>query len=251
MKRAARCLQYYQNKPYIHEPQPGVNSRAVRTGNEGLHDPPLQAEGPLEVRDGSEEVTDPQIQDECTRLRMMWDAALLSTGLDEMLQQLKKAASSSYLYPIELSQTFERWSISNDEDLNLMQLRALRLFQQNVSFEWFTGESEGFQCPPQQALSFFARQAQFLNSLQSSVERPPQYKPRVFAHLFSGHRRAGDIQSHLENAGVFAISVDIIFHADYGDLAKPETFSFFARALADSVLLGFIGGPPCETWSRA
>ena len=108
----------------------------------------------------------------------------------------------------------------------LTQPCAMRLFQQNFSCAWFTGETEGIKCPPQQAFAFFAVQAQNLQCLPCRIERPPQYRPRVFAHLFSGHRRAGDIQSHLEKAGVFAISVDVIFHADYGDLAKPETFSF-------------------------
>ena len=251
VKRQTSCMQFYQTKPYLLDPPPGVNSRADRTRNDRLHDPFMQAEGPHEARDGSSAITDPQIQDECTRLQTMWDAALKVPGVDEMLRQLKMATLSSYLYPIELSTCFERWSYSKEEDWTMTQLCAMRFFQQNFSFEWFLGETEGTKSLPQQSLAFFAAQAQSLQGLSSKVIRPPQYKPRVFAHLFSGHRRIGDIQSHLEQAGVFAISVDIIFHADFGDLAKPETFSFFARALAENVLLGFIGGPPCETWSRA
>ena len=42
------------------------------------------------------------------------------------------------------------------------------------------------------------------------------------------------------------LSIDIIF-----DLANEETFSLFQRALVQGILVGFLAGPPCETWSRA
>ena len=89
------------------------------------------------------------------------------------------------------------------------------------------------------------------DSLPFHVQRPPTFKQVVFAHLFSGHRRSGDVQTWLEQAGAVALSIDVIFDLEMGDLSRPETFAFFASALRSNILKGIIAGPPCETWSRA
>ena len=85
------------------------------------------------------------------------------------------------------------------------------------------------------------------------MPRPSEvtYHPKVFAHLFSGARREGDFQQFVELLGGMAISVDVIFDLDKGNLLKYETFQLFARALRERVLHGCLAGPPCETWSRA
>ena len=79
----------------------------------------------------------------------------------------------------------------------------------------------------------------------------PQYKPVIFAHVFSGRRRHGDFQEQVEQRGARAISIDIIFHVTYGDLCRPQTYDLFRRAFFEDVIWGFLGGPPWETWSRA
>ena len=47
------------------------------------------------------------------------------------------------------------------------------------------------------------------------------------------------------------MSIDIIFDIQWGNLLQKSTFELFARAINDRVMLGFLAGPPCETWSRA
>ena len=42
-----------------------------------------------------------------------------------------------------------------------------------------------------------------------------------------------------------------MFDLEWGNLLRPETLALFQRSLRERTLLGFIAGPPCETWSRA
>ena len=251
VKRTQRCLQFYQTRPTLAEPTPGVNSRQARKASEVIRLPYLQAEGPLEAPIDPNAPYDPQIRAECTRLRLLWDAALALRDQDASLEQLRRAAGSTFLYPDELLATFKQWHADFDEAIDLLQLGILQLFQTHFSYEWLTGEHIAQDNLAQKSMDFFEHHAHRMTTLHCHVARVPKYSPRVFAHLFSGHRREGDIQSHLEASGAFALSIDIIFHIEYGDLAKADTFAFFVRALAEDVLLGFIGGPPCETWSRA
>lgn len=60
-----------------------------------------------------------------------------------------------------------------------------------------------------------------------------------------------DYQECLEQCGIRAISVDIIFDLQYGDLCRGESFDLFRAALEQNVLQGVLAGPPCETWSKA
>eukprot|EP00438_Fugacium_kawagutii_P032593 Skav236459 [mRNA] locus=scaffold1758:495487:500151:- [translate_table: standard] len=80
---------------------------------------------------------------------------------------------------------------------------------------------------------------------------------RVLLHLFSGRRRFGDIQDYLERAPpkagtcLHVISIDIIFHPVWGDLAAAPTQRWWIRAIRHGWIVGMLAGPPCSTWSQA
>ena len=88
---------------------------------------------------------------------------------------------------------------------------------------------------------------------------PPYIPPKPirvyrFLHLFSGHRRHGDIEYYLRLMGaargwlVLVLNVDLAFGKDY-DLAAPSN----VERLIDEILAGLYDGmhtaPPCSTWS--
>ena len=99
-----------------------------------------------------------------------------------------------------------------------------------------------------------------LSRCLTACVRPTRALPSqslTFLHLFSGHRRAGDLQEAIENlAGemsvtVKALSVDVVISLRYGDLLKTETLSTFVSAIKAGWVSGVVAGPPCETWSKA
>lgn len=85
----------------------------------------------------------------------------------------------------------------------------------------------------------------------------PRSRLLTFIHLFSGHRREGDVESHLANfpmpSGCIlrCLSVDIIFDYDKGDLCKPQTQQAWIHFAESGQIDGALMGPPCHTFSAA
>ena len=79
----------------------------------------------------------------------------------------------------------------------------------------------------------------------------------IVAHLFSGHRRPGDLTSFLDalptpdGATIVAIPIDIIYDNVRCDLARRDTQVRWRAIAKVGCLLGFVAGPPCETFSVA
>ena len=79
----------------------------------------------------------------------------------------------------------------------------------------------------------------------------------IVAHFFSGHRRHGDLTGFLDDlpspsgATIVAIPIDIIFDSFRCDLARKEIQVRWKAIASVGSLLGFIAGPPCETFSVA
>ena len=84
-------------------------------------------------------------------------------------------------------------------------------------------------------------------------------KHRIVLHAFAGRRRPGDFQFYLDRLlatcsdGVFihAVSMDIIYDSTLGDASCRSSQKFWFWGIDQGWVVGFIGGPPCETWSKA
>ena len=73
----------------------------------------------------------------------------------------------------------------------------------------------------------------------------------MVAHVFSGHRRPGDVQEMLEKMNLpghnlHVLSIDIIFSEQYGNLVGPKVFHKFKQASSEGLLVALAAGPPCE-----
>lgn len=76
-------------------------------------------------------------------------------------------------------------------------------------------------------------------------------------NLFSGQRRDGDLQQHIETTirssplPIVVLSLDIINDYVRGDLSNHTTILYWQYKMMTGWILALIGGPPCETWSVA
>jgi len=92
-----------------------------------------------------------------------------------------------------------------------------------------------------------------------AIIAPRQFgRIRILLHAYSGRRRVGDLQYYLDIFAsqrtaytVLVVSLDIVVDAQWGDAANPATRTYWIQAVRDRYVIGFVGGPPCETWSRA
>ena len=127
---------------------------------------------------------------------------------------------------------------------------------------WFFTEDEFVQMPDEDELREAA--LTFCQSQRSVASwKATPYVPRfgsrtlVYLHLFSGHRRSGDIQQYLgeqpapDGAIVVALSVDVIYDSKAGDLADVAHQKVWRDFAKRGCIAGAFAGPPCETWSRA
>ena len=81
-------------------------------------------------------------------------------------------------------------------------------------------------------------------------------RERYLLHFFSGRRRAGDLQFYLDQFSsvdfvLHTVSIDIVVDSALGDLMSATTQDYWLRAIRCGFVVGLLGGPPCETWSRA
>ena len=93
--------------------------------------------------------------------------------------------------------------------------------------------------------------------------KPREYIPRMrtrqlnYVHLFSGERRAGDLQEALGQLPVpdgctrTVLSVDIIFDNKRANLRDPKVQNQWLDFVWAGMVHALFVGPPCESWSRA
>ena len=92
------------------------------------------------------------------------------------------------------------------------------------------------------------------------VQRLPRSlsRQKVILHAYAGRRRRGDIEWYLEAVGkqhtacqIFVASVDIVIDSEFGDISKAHIRQYWIGHITQGHIVGFIAGPPCNTWSRA
>lgn len=96
-----------------------------------------------------------------------------------------------------------------------------------------------------------------LDSTFTSSSARPFSAHRIILHLFAGPRRHGDFQEFLDKIPpkdgtvIHTISIDLIYHAEWGNLAKRETQLYWLHCIRQGWVMGMLAGPPCCTWSQA
>eukprot|EP00435_Cladocopium_sp_Y103_P049671 s1362_g15.t1 len=82
-------------------------------------------------------------------------------------------------------------------------------------------------------------------------------KTLCFVHFYSGYRRTGDLQHHIEHhwiqgfLQIFCLSVDFCIQKEGGDLSTPASREWWKSRIQSGAVAGVGGGPPCESYSAA
>ena len=247
------------------EPEPSINSRNSNKQQCRLKVPYLKCEGPSLPSPVLRSPEDLLLHEQKVLLQDLRELANTYTeALDIyfIFEHYRALTAVRFLHHDEIVEVFQFWNdsltdgqIFTDRETidcwvgatdTLLQLLSLDLF---VDGEIFVKKHQLLD----NAFAFWKKGELF----PVLVDRPLKYNPVVCAHLFSGRRRSGDVQSALEESSFphqlksLVLSVDIIFSESMGNLLAPSTFSLFARACHDGIITIIVAGPPCETWSRA
>ena len=83
-------------------------------------------------------------------------------------------------------------------------------------------------------------------------------KQKIILHAYAGRRRRGDIEWYVDAMAaryprhvIHVASVDIVIAATFGDISREQTISYWIGHFLQGHVIGFLAGPPCNTWSRA
>lgn len=266
--RAEFCRRSLQRKGLHMAPVPGIGS--AQNGHlERVHDcllPPLQAQGPLYApgRRAEADAYDLSLFEEI--YMMLLDA----TGVEDGFQKIKTCVHGRVV-------TWERFLSTlhglRDEatpaDIAALPLTpadfALLLQRLADPGTWpfllqDVATTDGHWNREVHVLAEFCCQ----EADAPDGQRPPAPIPRgfgcerYFLHLFSGRCRRGDFQFffdrlHDSSDGILIhiISLDVVLSATWGDLLQPKARAFWRDAIRRRLVVGLLGGPPCETWSQA
>ena len=83
-------------------------------------------------------------------------------------------------------------------------------------------------------------------------------RERILLHAYAGRRRPGDFQFFLDIMAakypdmiIYTVSLDLVIDEQWGDVMDASTRAFWLDHAKQGHVLGFIAGPPCNTWSVA
>lgn len=264
--RAHRCRQQLLGRKVCHTPSAGLGS----TEDTKLHAawdgrlPPLQAEGPR-----IEPAAPRDFDIEHCELFEAVSILIVETTEDTIKDfeyELRQLPSKWPISWTAWTLTFQRLLSFFDEaefDVTPKTREEIRRCLLEVakpsSWSFLQADKEHSQrCPSLGEIEEIFAQTQWREPTDR-VPRPCS-RERIFLHVFSGRRRAGDLQFYMEKifdsicqdgSILCVVSLDLVIDAEYGDVRRPDTQAFWKHGVAAGWVLGALCGPPCETWSQA
>lgn len=252
-----RCL---QNRPALHAPEAGVGS-TENTLMEWRHNgllPPLQGQGPLPEPCRLREVEDYDIE-----LYADLAECLLQHDVQRHRVELQRCLAQhtvSWTMCVRTVEAFLGNASLQDalafgyDGLSNLQAAMTELIDP-LQWEFMREKRPEPTSPNKEQLMQCLEDAE----LCERVVQPCSFGVhRLVLHAFSGRRRPGDFQEFLdgllaaqEGIVVHVVSVDIILSATWGDVTDPVCQQFWYNGVRSKYVIGYLAGPPCETWSQA
>ena len=271
LRHSTACAELLQGDRLHCSPIPGIGSQSARTlqrAHDGLL-PHLRAHGPLPrlVRRRARDVEHGDL------IALLLDQVSRPQSLAELEQSCREAIVALPLswttFTSTLAYMREQYNQVMAEDTGFSvqdMVRMLLNLGDPSSWAFLRASSTLVDAIPDRKAHYELwchRLAEHDQPWQSptggsGVPRPVGAE-RIILHAFSGRRRHGDYQWYLDHlaAGapdgisVYVVSLDIVIDSRFGDLADPATRAFWLSHIRDGHVHGFLGGPPCCTFSKA
>ena len=269
LRTAVHCRQVLLGRGTICQPMPGTGStedRHLDHSTDGAV-PFLQAMGPV--------LPQGRLQDfEPHSIRLLEDLylALLDLGssavLEATLRQVIRAQPYSWTTCRRTLQCFVETFTEQDAEVLPVSFAEVR----DCILSLALPESWDFlQCPCDRVRASLSEDIvsweQWCGDIACASEAPwltlrplPRAlcREKVILHAYAGRRRRGDIQWYVEtlmrehpSQMIFVASVDIVIDEIYGDISRVSTRDYWLGHILQGYVIGFLAGPPCNTWSRA
>lgn len=267
LRNAGRCRRDLWARGHLYTVGPGIGSSSAQD-QANAHDGAL----PPQVTDGAhlQPIQPREMPSENKDLIVAMVDALLDRAQDKDIEQALRECVCAH--PISwtcCATTLDLFYQHLDEEtatlfgVDLSHLRMIvRKLQAPTSWD-FLREDPDTLCGPSDLLQHYECWCEGLLATEEpwcpeeTVPRPVG-KERIILHAFSGRRRIGDYQwfldiqcSDAEGLLLHVVSLDLVIDEKYGDLSDRQTQEFWLHGITQGWVHGFLGGPPCATWSKA
>eukprot|EP00438_Fugacium_kawagutii_P029954 Skav226336 [mRNA] locus=scaffold3640:16495:21969:- [translate_table: standard] len=276
LRNNPHCLQELRNRGIFLAPLPGRNSRAWRKADPWTQCPYLVSEGPrMTTHHAIDDLmpVDLDFIEHLVALEDQMDFEHSPTAQPDWVIAIKDLCLQTPLAIDRLQRHLSCWATDLSNRWFLRRLRpsaaaALhRAIQEVVHLasvpyflpaehaEWLRG------CPVTDTLSAEASIAEAATlpdlAYQPNPRNFPRFRQLVFAHLYSGHRRDGDLQAQLDRLDwspdlpPLILSIDVVIDNTRCNVFDPAIRSKWYSFALSGGLHGLMAGPPCESWSVA
>lgn len=268
LRHSTVCREQLQGDRRWCHPVPGIGSQQCQE-QQNRHDgliPHLQAQGPLQPP-GPRRVRD---RENGELIALILDCVSTSHDPAHVEDELRAVIGSHPISWTDLVVTLlflkEHYTIEIVEDTGFPiaeMHRILVRLSDPAQWDFLNMSGKKHQTIPDR----LGHYETWCGDLMAKNEQPwtscsipgPIGKERIILHAFSGRRRPGDYQWYLEHLlssgqeglSLYVVSLDIVIDSKYGDLADPEIRGFWLSHIFKGFVHGFLGGPPCCTFSKA
>eukprot|EP00438_Fugacium_kawagutii_P035699 Skav234658 [mRNA] locus=scaffold1131:216616:224286:- [translate_table: standard] len=270
------CLEELRNRGLTCPPLPGRNSRAWRRSQPWDQCPYLFSEGPrMSTPPNADDLLpdDLRFLETLIELEDTLDLADHDTSEEHLTQCIRDACFSTHLEIDVIKKHLRSWAAHVAERWFRRRLRpqpmatlhrAILCVEQQAAVQYFLPEEFNLWLTGRPSPEHLDDQARLgaLASLPTLDYCPsprmfPRFRQLIFAHLYSGHRRTGDLQDCIAaldwspDLPPLVLSLDIVIDAHACNIFDPQIrLRWYNFALAGG-LHGLMCGPPCESWSVA
>ena len=254
------CRLRLQNRPALPAPEVGVGSTENTTLERRLNGllPPLPGQGPHNRPSPLRDVEDFDVDlyGELTECLLHGNAAQHRTALMGVLEEKCISWTTCRRTLDALVHHVMPHDLQAFGYANVEQLRALVAdLLDPAHWNFLRAAFDEKVLPDKAELAFLLDEA----VIDDITTRPQAFGVhRLVLHAFSGRRRPGDFQEFLDDlmAGqngivVHVVSVDIVLSETWGDVTDPACQRFWYEGVRQKYVIGYLAGPPCETWSQA
>ena len=268
LRHSDACREQLQGERRWCRPVPGIGSQLCQE-QQKRHDglvPHLQAQGPLQ-RPGPRRARDLENGE---LIAQILDCVSLPRDFAQMEGDLRARIESfpiswtDYVATLQFLREHYNSEIEEDTGFSIVNMhRMLDRLSDPAQWAFLNVNGKKQQTIPER-LGHYECWCDTLLAQEGTVWTPtsipgPIGKERIILHAFSGRRRPGDYQWYLESLlstgqegmSLYVVSLDIVIDSKYGDLADPETRGFWLSHIFKGFVHGFLGGPPCCTFSKA
>ena len=271
-----RCAVQLRQAGHFYPIQPGINSTQQRKPMT-FPIPVMNTQGPQRqwTQPTATEWFDGVLPD---FEEALWDCALAMKSEQpflEMVDCFKEVFRRQWSALADLFSTFRHfrqemirlWEDLREEDSVPITILGdvLQWVETRMHLRWFFSEERCSLLPDaddlRSAAWYYCRERSAFGERAGWQDGEPiprfVQKELVFLHLFSGEKRAGDLQDALHEINIprgcvrVILAVDIIYDSVNADLSSAQIQARWMDFIRRGYIAALYAGPPCESWSRS